>query len=115
MSNKSKNTIPHVKLSQIRNFIYANEKAGRVVFNTIEGLMVAKLDEIILQPTEGLLYDLNRDRVTVSSFLDDPKWINDYACALVIGALKDKIDQLEVQLKEAKNQDELAMSRGGTD
>ena len=95
MSNKTKNT-------KVRDLIFANEKDGRVVFNTIEGLMVAKLDEIILQPTEGLLYDLNRDRVTVSSFLDDPKWINDYACALVIGALKDKIDKLEAQLKEAQ-------------
>ena len=28
---------------------------------------------------------------------------------------KNKLDQLEAQLKEAKNQDELAMSRGGTD
>ena len=108
MSNKTKNT-------KVRDLIFANEKDGRVVFNTIEGLMVAKLDEIILQPTEGLLYDLNRDRATVSAFLDDPKWINDYACALVIGALKNKIDQLEAQLKEAKNQDELTMSRGGTD
>jgi hypothetical protein len=96
MADKTKN-------ARIRYLIYANEKDGRVVINTIEGLMVAKLDEIILQPTEGLLYDLNRDRATVSAFLDDPKWINDYACALVIGALKDKIDQLEVKLKEATN------------
>lgn len=102
MTERAKNTIPHVKLSQIRDMIFANEKDGRVVFNTIEGLMVAKLDEIILQPTEGLLYDLNRDKATVSSFLDDPKWINDYACAVVIGALKDKIDKLEAELKVQK-------------
>ena len=95
MSEKTKNT-------RIRDLIFANEKDGRVVFNTIEGLMVAKLDEIIKQPTDGLLYDLNRDKVTVSSFLDDPKWINDYACALVIGALKDRIAQLETQLEEVK-------------
>jgi len=93
MTEKDKNT-------KIRDLIFANEKDGRVVFNTIEGMMVAKLDEIILQPTEGLLYDLNRDKVTVSSFLDDPKWINDYACALVIEALKKRIDELEAEKKQ---------------
>lgn len=93
MSDKSKNI-------KIRDLIYANEKDGRVVFKTIDGLMVAKLDEFIKEPTEGMLYDLNRDKVTVSSFLDDPKWVNDYACALVIEALKKKIDELEAEKKE---------------
>jgi hypothetical protein len=75
--------------------IFEHAKKGEVVINTIDGLAVYKLDEIIKQPTEGLLYDLNRDSVTVSSFLDDPKWVNDYAVGLVIGKLKEYYDKLQ--------------------
>jgi hypothetical protein len=42
---------------------------------------------------------LNRDEATILTFIDDPKWINDFAAAKVIRALKDKIDELENELK----------------
>jgi hypothetical protein len=38
---------------------------------------------------------LNRNEVVVLTFLPDPKWINDYAVAQVIRALKNRIDELE--------------------
>jgi hypothetical protein len=56
---------------------------------THEGLMEAKLDEVIKQPTEGLLYDLNRDRITILTYINDPKWVNDFACMKVIEKLKE--------------------------
>ena len=44
------------------------------------------------QPVDGLLYDLNRDEATIMTFIDSEKWINDYACALVIRYLMNKLN-----------------------
>ena len=43
---------------------------------------------------------MNRDEATILTFLDDPKWINDFAAARVIRALKEKIDDLENYLNK---------------
>ena len=51
--------------------------------------------DFIKQPADGILYDLNRNESTVLTFLPDPKWINDFAVAQVIRALKKRIDELE--------------------
>ena len=80
------------KHEEIRELILQKEKEGKVVFNTIEGLMEADIDLFIKQPAEGILYDLNRDQVTILSQLDNEKWINDYAVALVIKKLKEYYD-----------------------
>ena len=78
----------------LKDLILEKEKQGRIVIATWEGLAEADLDEIIKQPTEGLLYDLNRDRVTILTFLkDDDKWVNDFACMKVIERLKEIIEE----------------------
>ena len=76
------------------NILTEYEK-GNVVIAGMDGLSVAKLQDIINQPTDGLLYDLNRSEMVVLGFVDDPKWINDYAVCKVIRALKDRINELE--------------------
>lgn len=78
---------------KFRDLLLKKAKEGKVIFMTIEGPMEANLEEFIKQPTEGILYDLNRDRATVLTFLDDPKWINDFAVGLVIGKLKEYYDK----------------------
>lgn len=78
---------------KIRDVILKCADEGKVVFNTLEGLMYAPIDEFIKQPTDGLLYDLNRDRATVLTFIDDPKWINDFAVSLVITRLKELLEE----------------------
>jgi len=80
---------------ELKALILEEARKGNVVLNTFEGLMVANLDGLIKQPTDGLLYDLNRDKATVMTLIKDPKWINDYAVALVIEKLKSIIDTLE--------------------
>ena len=71
---------------------------------TIEGLMAVDLENFIKQPTEGILYDLNRDRATVLTFMREgnPKWINDYAVGLVIAKLKEKWDVASARAAESK-------------
>lgn len=72
-----------------------NTQAGKVTFESIEGLVSAPLDEFIKQPAEGILYDLNRDVATCMTLIDKPTWINNYACCVVIKALKKRIEELE--------------------
>ena len=74
-------------MNEIKNFIETEEKNNRIVFRSIEGLISVDIDEFIKQPLDGILYDLNRLPEVVVGFLDDPKWVNDYAVYLVIKKL----------------------------
>ena len=56
--------------------------------------MTAKLDDFIRQPADGILFDLNRLEEVSMTFLDDPKWVNDFAVAQVIRRLVAEIDAL---------------------
>lgn len=78
-----------------KQFLLEEYKKGNIVINTVEGIMTAPLKEFIKQPIEGLLYDLNRDEATILTFIDDPKWINDYALTQVIRELKNQLEELK--------------------
>lgn len=82
-------------MEEIKKKILAEYDKGNVVFAGAGSLQVSNLEEFINQPTEALLYDLNRHEMIVMAFIEDPKWVNDYAVCKVIRALKDKISQLE--------------------
>jgi hypothetical protein len=82
-------------MSELKDKILEEYKNGNVVIATQDGLQVTKLSEFIKQPTDSLLYDLNRNEEVVLTFINDPKWVNDYAVCKVIRALKSKIDELE--------------------
>ena len=76
---------------------------GNVVFLCIDEVMCAPVKEIIKQPADGLLWDLNRDEATALSFMDQEgmtHWVNNFAVALTIRALKARIDELEKELKK---------------
>jgi len=77
---------------ELRDLILQEAAKGNIVFMTFDGVKVMNLDEFIKQPAEGILYDLNRDKATVLTFLDDPKWINDFAVALVIEKMRPMLD-----------------------
>jgi hypothetical protein len=82
-------------MENLKKLILDAEKDGKVVFMTPDGPYIANLDDFISQPSEGILYDLNRDRLTVLTFIDDPKWVNDYAVGMVIRRLKEKLEKAE--------------------
>jgi hypothetical protein len=79
-----------------KEFVIACEKEGEIIFATIEGLMGAKIAEFIRQPVDGILYDLNRDKVTLlSQFSEDNiRWVNDYAVAVTITALRSELERV---------------------
>jgi len=70
-----------------KDIIEAQRKAfdeGCVLFNTCEGVVKMKLKDIVNQPTDGLLYDLNRDEATVTTIFDEQKLMNELATINVL-------------------------------
>ena len=92
---EEKKSVPTKDQAELRDFVLSEQRKGNIVIATIEGLMTAPLKEIVEQPAIGLLYDLNRDAATILTFINDVKWINDYACMQVICELKDRIESLQ--------------------
>ena len=76
------------------DYIREKEKEGWISFMTIDGLMSCKLEDFIKQPAEGVLYDLNRDKVTTLTIMPELRWINDYAVAVVINYLMSLVGEL---------------------
>lgn len=92
-------TNPEVVSESLKDKILSEYSKGNIVFTTIDGLCSINIDEFIKQPAEGILYDLNRTEPVVLAFIEDVKWINDFAVAKTINALKEKIDELETKIK----------------
>jgi len=86
-------------MKTIKEIVLEEYRKGNIVIHDYEGLKSMKLKEFIDNSIDEILYDLNRDEATILTFIDDPKWINDYAATKVICALKDKINELENKLK----------------
>ena len=82
-------------MESIKELVLNQYKNGNIVVAGIEGLQTMPIKEFIKQDAEFMLYDLNRSEAVVLTFIDDPKWVNDYAVAKVIIALKERILELE--------------------
>jgi hypothetical protein len=83
---------------ELEEKILEEYKKGKIVVAGADGLLSIDLKQFIEQPTNGILYDLNRSEEVVLTFINDPKWVNDYAVCQTIRALKSKIDKLEKEL-----------------
>ena len=81
---------------------------GNLVYADIEGLKSIKFEDFIKQPLEGMLYDINRDTATILTFLDDPKWVNDFALTKLLEYYYNKCNSLKEENKLRK--DELVKS-----
>jgi len=81
---------------KLRDIVLRERDAGKIVFWGLPGdpPSVAKLDDFIKQPADGMLYDLNRLEEVTLTFIDDPKWLNDFAVAAVIRRLVAEIERL---------------------
>lgn len=79
---------------ELQNLILSKKREGKIVFHSLEGLMEAKMEDIIQQTADGLLWDLNRDMVTLLSRAsdDNPYWVNDLALANITEYLINKIN-----------------------
>lgn len=82
----------------IKEIVLNARKEGKVVVLTFDGFRTIPLEALVEQPIEELLYDLNRSEEVILNFMDDPKWINDFACAQVIRYLKNKLENTKEKL-----------------
>ncbi len=87
-------------MKELKDIILEHSEKGNIVISDIEGLRAYNLGDFIDQPIDGLLYDLNRSEEVVLTFIDDKKWVNDFAVCKVIRALKSKIEDLENELED---------------
>ena len=81
-------------MKTLKEIILEEEKKDKVVFLTMDGPKSVDIDKFISQPTEGLLYDLNRNRSTVLTFIEEGnlKWINDFCVMKIITKLKEMLE-----------------------
>lgn len=90
-------------METIKDKVLQEYQKGNVVIAGVDGLMVTNMDNFIEQDTESLLYDLNRSEAVVLTFIEDPKWVNDFAVCKVIRALKQKVDELSKPAPDTTN------------
>lgn len=86
-------------MGNIKEMVLSEYKKGNIVICKDGGaLSTMPLSEFLKQPIEGVLYDLNRSEEVILQFIEDPKWINDFAACQVIRALSERIAKLESEL-----------------
>ena len=66
-------------IESIRDKVLAEWDKGNLVYADIDGLKSIKFKDFIKQPLEGMLYDINRCLPVILTFIEDPKWVNDFA------------------------------------
>lgn len=79
---------------------------GNVAFRTSNGIHTIPFKEFVKQPLDDILYDINRDQVTILTCLDDPKWINDYALTRLLHYYYDKLKAIETSTAEQQQSQE---------
>ena len=79
-------------------------KDGYVVFASIDGLRKQKLEDFTQQPLDGMLYDINRNAATILTFIDDPKWVNDFALTKLLEYYYNKCKGYEKILNTSNKQ-----------
>lgn len=82
-------------IKSIRDKVLAEWDKGNLVYADIEGLKSIKFEDFIKQPLEGMLYDINRDTATILTFIEDQKWVNDFALTKLLEYYYNKCNEYE--------------------
>lgn len=82
-------------IESIRDKVLAEWDKGNLVYADIDDLRSVKFEEFIKQPLDGMLYDINRDTATILTFVDDPKWVNDFALTKLLEYYYNKCKEYE--------------------
>lgn len=83
------------QLDSIRDKVLAEWDKGNLVYADIEGLKSIRFEDFIKQPLEGMLYDVNRCLPVVLTYIDDPKWVNDFALTKLLEYYYNKCKEYE--------------------
>lgn len=94
---------PSKAQEELKAHILAERAKGNIVFQAMPGeFMSAPLEAFLKQPADGILYDLNRLEEIALTFIHEPKWVNDFAVALVIRKLVEQRDAAQTAAPEAR-------------
>jgi len=91
--------------NKLKDLVLQKRDEGNVVFLQHGGdfaVMSMPIAEFISQPVDGILYDLNRLEEIALTYMDEPKWVNDFAVALTIRALHEERDALLAVVRTAQ-------------
>ena len=80
-----------------RDMVLSEYEKGNIVYRSCEGTVVMPIESFLEQPLEGILYDLNRDESVILLFIDEEKWVNDFALTKVLKAMHAKLEKAEPQ------------------
>lgn len=86
------------KKDSIRDKVVAEWEKGNVCVATFDGIEIIPMTWFLEQPLDGMLYDMNRDEETILSFIEDRKWVNDYALTRMLRYYHDRCKELENKL-----------------
>lgn len=90
-------------MRKVKDMILAERAKGNIVFRSLpETACIAPIAEFVEQPVDGILYDLNCSEAVVMAFIDEPKWVNDFAVALTIRKLVEQRDEARAALALTK-------------
>ena len=85
----------HKGLESIKDKVLAEWEKGNLVFADFEGLKSIRFEDFINQPLDGMLYDINRNMATILTYIDEPKWVNDFALTKLLEYYYNKCKELE--------------------
>ena len=85
------------ELESIRDKVISEWNKGNLVYADIEGLKSIKFEDFIQQPLDGMLYDINRDLATILTYIDDTKWVNDFALTKLLEYYYNKCKDYEAK------------------
>ena len=88
----------------IRDKVLAEWDKGNLVYADVDGLKSIKFDDFIKQPLEGMLYDINRCLPVIVTYIEDPKWVNDFALTKLLEYYYNKCKEYEKVLSTSNKQ-----------
>ena len=88
----------------IRDKVLAEWDKGNLVYADIDGLKSIKFEDFIKQPLEGMLYDINRCLPVIVTYIEDPKWVNDFALTKLLEYYYNKCKEYEKTLSTSNKQ-----------
>ena len=88
----------------IRDKVLAEWDKGNLVYADVDGLKSIKFDDFIKQPLEGMLYDINRCLPVIVTYIEDPKWVNDFALTKLLEYYYNKCKEQEKILSASGKQ-----------
>ena len=92
------------ELESIKDKVLAEWDKGNLVFADFEGLKSIKFEDFINQPLDGMLYDVNRNLATILTFIEDTKWVNDFALTKLLEYYYNKCKEQEKILSTSNKQ-----------